>query len=170
MNTITVLFCLVSAAAAMPGWGRRQNFGGQGGYNQGSNFNGGYRQPSTATGSATGNVVSGTSSNGYGQTSRITQLSAHAQGSTSGNGISNNHASASNFGSSGPHGNQDFSNTNAVSKQQTFDSGFGSGFGSGNVGGFGGHRQQPSYNNDGGYGGHRRQQPTYNSGGYNSRW
>lgn len=56
MKTVSVILCVVAAAAAVP-----------------LNFN----QGGTATGSAAGNVVSGTTNTG-GQSSQITQVSASA--------------------------------------------------------------------------------------------
>ncbi|XP_037074568.1 secreted protein C-like [Pollicipes pollicipes] len=107
MKTVAMLFCLVAGAVALP-----QGF-----------FPGGlFSQNGQATGSAAGNVVSGVSGGPF-QNSRITQVSATASGSASGNAVSSNVASASNVASSGLFGNQEFSNTNAVSNQQTFGGG-----------------------------------------------
>ncbi|KAF0304573.1 hypothetical protein FJT64_023628 [Amphibalanus amphitrite] len=108
MKTAVVLLAVLSTAAAVP-----FGFFRPGGYNQGG----------SATGSAAGNVVSGSSSGPY-QNSQITQVSAQAQGSVRGNGYSNNQATASNIGISSPFGNQQFSNTNAVSNQGSFGGGF----------------------------------------------
>ncbi|XP_037074580.1 uncharacterized protein LOC119095834 [Pollicipes pollicipes] len=109
MKTFAIVLCLVAGAAALPRGFYSGGLFGQGGQ---------------ATGNAAGNVVSGVSGGPF-QNSRITQVSATASGSARGNARSTNSASATNFGSSGLFGNQQFSNTNAVSNQQSFGGGFG---------------------------------------------
>ncbi|KAF0309090.1 hypothetical protein FJT64_002104 [Amphibalanus amphitrite] len=105
MRAALVLCCLLAAAAAAPQFFRPGQF----------QFN----RPGQATGSAAGNVVSGTSS-GPGGTSTVTQVSAEAGGSVRGPGASStNSASASNVNAQTPFGNFQQSNTNANSNQSS---------------------------------------------------